>query len=237
MALSKNVFYTLLSQVPQFAGSVLVSILSTRILGPEGKGAYSILFYEATFIALLLNLGINFSAVYFISSKRITAARILGIGSYHILLNFALLAAFFAAFWYTGAYPLLFPKGHINTFFLFYLVGSFGLAYVNNLFSAIYQGSKQFRRVNQSILLKAVLNTLVFAALYLVYLRQPVTLETVLWCLLLVVCWPLALLAIVLYPLIWLLLLPFRILGFAVHEILALVRGVFRLPFRILRLA
>lgn len=59
----------------------------------------------------------------------------------------------------------------------------------------------------------------------------------VLWCLLLVVCWPLALLAVVLYPFIWLLLLPFRLLGFAVHEVLALVRAVIRMPFRILRLA
>ena len=59
----------------------------------------------------------------------------------------------------------------------------------------------------------------------------------VLWCLLFVVCWPLALLAIVLYPLIWLLLLSFRLLGFAVHETLALVRGVIRLPFRVLRFA
>ena len=55
-----------------------------------------------------------------------------------------------------------------------------------------------------------------------------------LWCLLLVVCWPLALLALVLYPLIWLLLLPFRILGFAVEGAFGLIRGLFLLPARIL---
>lgn len=55
-----------------------------------------------------------------------------------------------------------------------------------------------------------------------------------LWLLLLVLCWPLALLALVLYPLIWLLLLPFRLVGIAVDGVLELVRAVVLLPARIL---
>jgi hypothetical protein len=54
------------------------------------------------------------------------------------------------------------------------------------------------------------------------------------WCLLFVFCWPLAVLAIVLYPIIWLLLLPFRILGFAVHGVLEVVRLAIMLPIRLL---
>jgi hypothetical protein len=56
-----------------------------------------------------------------------------------------------------------------------------------------------------------------------------------LWCIVLVLCWPLALLALVLYPVIWLLLLPFRIVGIAVDGALELVRGVVTLPARLLR--
>jgi hypothetical protein len=56
-----------------------------------------------------------------------------------------------------------------------------------------------------------------------------------LWCILLVMCWPLALLALVLYPLVWLVLLPFRIVGIAVGGVLELVRGIIFLPARILR--
>ena len=55
-----------------------------------------------------------------------------------------------------------------------------------------------------------------------------------LWLILLVVCWPLALLALVLYPLVWLLLLPFRLLGFAVEGAFGLVKALFLLPARIL---
>ncbi len=56
-----------------------------------------------------------------------------------------------------------------------------------------------------------------------------------LWCLLFVLCWPLALLALVLYPLVWLILLPFRLLGIAVSGVLQLVWAVVTLPARVLR--
>lgn len=56
-----------------------------------------------------------------------------------------------------------------------------------------------------------------------------------LWCLLLVICWPLALLAIILYPLVWLLLLPFRLVGIAVEGVFELLRSIILLPARILR--
>ena len=55
------------------------------------------------------------------------------------------------------------------------------------------------------------------------------------WYLLLVVCWPLALLALILYPIVWLLLLPFRILGVAVDGALKLVWGIVTFPVYVLR--
>ena len=58
-----------------------------------------------------------------------------------------------------------------------------------------------------------------------------------LWCLLLILCWPLALLALVVYPFVWLLLLPFRIAGIAVDGALKIVAALITLPARILRAA
>ena len=56
-----------------------------------------------------------------------------------------------------------------------------------------------------------------------------------LWCILFILCWPLALLALMLYPLVWLLLLPFRLLGIAVEGVFSLIRAVILFPARILR--
>lgn len=60
-------------------------------------------------------------------------------------------------------------------------------------------------------------------------------LKFLVFCLLLVTCWPLALAALLLYPLIWLVLLPFRLTGVVVYGALALVGALFLLPARVLR--
>jgi hypothetical protein len=56
-----------------------------------------------------------------------------------------------------------------------------------------------------------------------------------LWLILLVICWPLAFLALILYPLVWILLLPFRLVGIAVEGVFGLIRGLFLLPGKVLK--
>ncbi len=60
-------------------------------------------------------------------------------------------------------------------------------------------------------------------------------LKLLLFCILLVVCWPLALAAVILYPLVWLLLLPFRLVGVVVGGTFDFIAALFRLPGRVLR--
>ena len=55
-----------------------------------------------------------------------------------------------------------------------------------------------------------------------------------LWCLLFVVCWPVAILALILYPIVWVLSIPFRLVGIAMDGVLGLVRGIVLLPARVL---
>jgi hypothetical protein len=65
--------------------------------------------------------------------------------------------------------------------------------------------------------------------------RKIAMVKFLLWCILLVLCWPLALVALVLYPIVWLLLLPFRVVGIAVTGVLDLIAAVLFLPVRVLR--
>lgn len=60
-------------------------------------------------------------------------------------------------------------------------------------------------------------------------------LKFLLWCLLFILCWPVALAALLLYPLVWILLLPFRLAGIAVGGVLQLVAALLMLPVRLLR--
>jgi hypothetical protein len=54
--------------------------------------------------------------------------------------------------------------------------------------------------------------------------------KLLLWCILFVLCWPLALLALIVYPLVWILLIPFRVVGIAVDGVLGLLHGIVMLP-------
>jgi hypothetical protein len=65
--------------------------------------------------------------------------------------------------------------------------------------------------------------------------ERGVVIKFLLWCVLFILCWPVALLALVLYPLVWLVLLPFRVVGIAVHGVLDLVAALLFLPARLLR--
>lgn len=60
-------------------------------------------------------------------------------------------------------------------------------------------------------------------------------LKLLLFCLLMVVCWPLAVLALVLYPVVWVVLLPFRLVGLVVSGVFALIGAIFVLPLRAVR--
>jgi hypothetical protein len=60
-------------------------------------------------------------------------------------------------------------------------------------------------------------------------------LKFLVWCVLLVVCWPVAVAALVLYPILWIVLLPFRIVGITVAGVLALIWALFSLPARAVR--
>jgi hypothetical protein len=60
-------------------------------------------------------------------------------------------------------------------------------------------------------------------------------LALVLWCLLFVICWPIALMMLILFPLVWLLLLPFRIVGFTLEVVFSLIKAVLLFPFKLVK--
>ena len=63
----------------------------------------------------------------------------------------------------------------------------------------------------------------------------PLTVDRLLWLILLVLCWPLAVLALLLYPVVWLLMLPLRLLGITVDALFSFIKSVIFLPARVLR--
>lgn len=67
------------------------------------------------------------------------------------------------------------------------------------------------------------------------FLFMRTLIAVLLWCILLVLCWPVALLLIVVFPIIWLILLPFRIIGFTLEALVRLVGAILLFPFRVVK--
>ena len=65
--------------------------------------------------------------------------------------------------------------------------------------------------------------------------NERIAMKILLWLILLVLCWPLALLALILYPIIWLLLIPFRLIGITVTAVLDFFKAIITLPARVLK--
>jgi hypothetical protein len=78
-------------------------------------------------------------------------------------------------------------------------------------------------------------HTVLIALITHASLKGGLMIAFLLWCILLVLCWPLALLALVLYPFVWLILLPFRLIGIAVGGVFDLLKVIITLPARILK--
>ena len=74
-----------------------------------------------------------------------------------------------------------------------------------------------------------------FSPRAIVYKLLTIMTKFLLWCLLLVLCWPLALVALIAYPIVWLLLLPFRLLGVVVSGVLEVVWAIVTLPAHLVR--
>ncbi|GEM_PF-381748 len=177
--ISKNIFYNLLSQLPQILSGLIVSIFSTRILGPEGKGVFGVLTSDILLFGLIMNLGIQMATGYFISSKQTEPRKILGVGIYHWMINLILLGGAFGVLYQIQPVNILIPRMGAQWLPYAYVFASFSLNYMNTLLNAIFIGSKKFRYINQSLILKAFSDIVFFSILYYLHLQSELGMQEV----------------------------------------------------------
>ena len=187
MGISKNIFYNLISQVPQLLSGILVSILSTRILGPEGKGIFGIITYDIMFFGLLMGLGVNMAASFFIASKQTDAPKILGLGLYHLILNTTALALFLFGLHLAWPQNSIVPSNDSFSLVFIYVIVAFALNYFMSTMSSVFYGSKKFKYLNRSLIIKAIVNLSVFGCLYWIHLQSPLGIDAVILASLLVI--------------------------------------------------
>ncbi len=168
MSLKKNIFLTFLTQVPTLFFGIIVGIFTTRVLGPEGKGAYAIFQSDLALFVLFLGFNINFGIAYFVSNKKMSLSKMMGLAMLLALSGLLLLTLFIVVdTWVCKEESLIFPKGYGTLFYHVFLLLGFVLTLCNTVFSAAFRALRDFKTINFIALLNAVFNFTVFLGLFI----------------------------------------------------------------------
>jgi len=163
-SLSKNILQTLLVQIPNILLGLIAGIFITRLLGPEGKGVYAIFFANVEILVLFLSVGVNIGIVYFSANKKIQLKKIAGIAFWLLLIS-----SIFAAviiFSVKDEQHYLFPEGHDDSIFKWFLISTFIVSFTNSILNSFHKGQKEFKRINIIILINSILSVSAFSVFY-----------------------------------------------------------------------
>lgn len=166
MSANKSISDSLLLQIPVFIISVISGIFVTRILGPEGKGFFSLLTSDIQLFSLIFSFSMNVGIVHFLSNKVIEPGKLIGFGCLFIVAGFILLSLLLLLIHNLGMDRLIFSNENAGFYYYFYLLSSFILTLINTIFSSVFQGNKEFKIINRISLAMAILQLAVFVILY-----------------------------------------------------------------------
>jgi O-antigen/teichoic acid export membrane protein len=168
LSVHRNIFLTLLTQVPTLLFGFISSILVTRTIGAKGVGVVSIFQSDIELFNLFLSLSLAAAFVYFIASNKISITKLAGIAIIALFSGTFLLSAILFLVNSIFDQPFLFPKGHNTLFYNLYLIVVFFLTMFNTFTGALFQGRALFRYVNLVSIATSVLNLAGFSLMFII---------------------------------------------------------------------
>ncbi len=170
-----------MTQIPTLIIGICSGIFITRMLGPLNRGYYSLFLANLEFFSLFFGLSINSAIVYFISSDKITIAKILSSTIFFLVSGTLLVSLFVISTFYFSNGLFVFPTELKKIFFVAFLIISFFLGFIYSILSSIFIGKSNFRIINQVALFNSSANLIFYGSLYLMHLKgASISLEQVL---------------------------------------------------------
>jgi len=168
----RNIVETIMVQVPAVLFGMVSGVFLTRLLGPEGKGVYTVFQANAQLMIMFLGLSFHQGLVFYLSNKQIAYKKLFGICL--VILIFASTLAFVLVFSKTPFIQFVLPEDQSGLFYKLYLFLSFQTGIVSSFFSSFFQGVKRFRLVNIMNFFTAFINLIVFGVLFLLWSKNGV---------------------------------------------------------------
>lgn len=160
--LNKNIFYTFLTQIPALIISIIAGVFITRLLGPEGKGVFSVYLANIEIMALMFSFGTEQGIVYFISNKKINEKKIQAIS----LLVFFTAILLNAIIVFSVNNKIIFVDNYNGLFYRLFLFFVFVITFINSIIVAFLKAKKEFKKVNFFLLISAVLNLITYFTVF-----------------------------------------------------------------------
>ncbi len=162
-SITKNIAITLTAQVPAIVFGIISGILTTRLLGPEGKGVFALYLANVEILALLFSFGTEQGIVYFISNKKINVYKIQALSIIVFLVSILLNSTFI----FMTSSNLVFIKDYSGIFFRLYVLLLFILTFYNSLIIAFLKAKKKFKQISFITIISTSINLISFLTYFL----------------------------------------------------------------------
>lgn len=170
---NRSIFYTVAVQVPNVALGFLTGICITRLLEEAGRGQYALLNADLVLLALVMTMGLGQGLVYYLAKGEVAAREIIGIAATWALCMGVGLGLVVIWAWFAGMPPNpLFPAGLNEAVPVTFVCAMVFLSVTGSLFTAVFQGLRLFRAVNQVTLFSALVLFVSFGLVYLLRRQQ-----------------------------------------------------------------
>jgi len=167
--LGKNLISSVLTQIPVFILGVVSGVFSTRILGEDGKGVFSLFQANTQLFVLVFSLGIQTGIVYFVSSKKITENIVAGMSIQIFLISSSILFCLLILLHFSGLSHVILAEEYTSFIYLTVLFLLFAFTFVNAVIASFFQAHSKFRIINLVAILNSIFNSLVFACLFIYF--------------------------------------------------------------------
>lgn len=170
--LVKNIINSILTQVPVFLLGIVSGVFSTRILGEEAKGVFSLFQANYLLFVMLFSFGIQTGIVYFVSSKKYSEQIVAGLSFAVFTVCSVLLTGMLLTAYYMDFSSYFFPEGYNSLPYVFSVVVLFILTFFNNLITSFFQAHSMFSIINRISLINSVVNAILFSIVYFFILNR-----------------------------------------------------------------
>ncbi|HRP59261.1 MAG TPA: polysaccharide biosynthesis C-terminal domain-containing protein [Vicingus sp.] len=170
--LVKNIINSVLTQIPVFVLGIVSGVFSTRILGEEAKGVFSLFQANYLLFVMLFSFGIQTGIVYFVSSKKYSEQIVAGLSFAVFIVSSFLLTSILLIAYYFGFSAYFFPEGYDKLPYVFSVVILFILTLFNNVTTSFFQAHSMFSIINRISLINSIVNAMLFSIVYFFILNN-----------------------------------------------------------------